>query len=139
MKRIKYWKVIKDGVDIETANNMLKAQAVGGHLYDRLAVRLKGDGNIYEYGIDLMSRNFTAKVVLHGTWEILIPDDGEEERLDKLRKIVKDENFLTVNYEAIDNMNIDAIWKKVVDCIDSNKAKYAVIKAIVENKLYKEK
>jgi len=139
MKRIKYWKVVKDGVDIETANNMLKAQAVEGHLYDRLAVRLKGDGNIYEYGTDLMSRNFTAKVVLHGTWEILIPDDGEEERLDKLRKIVKDENFLTVNHEAIDNMNIDAIWKKVVDRIDSNKAKYVVIKAIVENKLYKDK
>lgn len=38
--KVKYWKTVKDGLDLQTALNMYRAQEVEGRQYDYLAIKL---------------------------------------------------------------------------------------------------
>ena len=96
MKKIKYWKTIKDGLDLQTALNMYRAQSVEGHLYDYLEIKL--GYKIFEPGYLSKDEKFTIEEALSNKWELIVPDDGKEELLLKTREIVKNENFLRANY-----------------------------------------
>lgn len=136
-RKIKYWNVVADNLDIKTAVRMLKAQAVHGRQYEYLAIRLKY--KIFEPGTNMDKIELPIEEVLSDKWEAIIPDDGAEETLEKAREMVKDANFLRYNHEQINNMNIEDIWNAIDDvitCLD-DKVKYRLIKHIIENKLYK--
>ena len=137
MKKIKYWKTIKDGLDLQTALNMYRAQSVEGHLYDYLAIKL--GYKIFEPGYLNKDEKFTIDEVFSNKWEVIVPDDGKEELLLKTREIVKNENFLRANYNRIDNMSISDIWNEINNVLImlDEKSKYRLIKYIIENKLYK--
>lgn len=137
MKKVKYWKTVKDGLDLQTALNMYRAQAVEGCLYDYLAIKL--GYKIFEPGYLNKDEKFTIEEALSNKWEVIIPDDGKEELLLKTREIVKNENFLRANYNRIDNMSISDIWNEINDVLImlDEKSKYRLIKHVVENKLYK--
>ena len=137
MKKIKYWKTVKDGLDLQTALNMYRAQAVEGRLYDYLAIKL--GYKIFEPGHLSKEEKFTIDEAFSNKWEVIVPDDGKEELLLKTRELVKNENFLRANYNRIDNMSISDIWNEIDNVITmlDEKSKYRLIKHIIENKLYK--
>jgi len=137
MKKIKYWKTVKDGLDLQTALNMYRAQEVEGCRYDYLAIKL--GYQIFEPGYLSKDEKFTIDEALSNKWELIVPDDGKEELLLKTRELVKNENFLRVNYNRIDNMSISDIWNEINNVLImlDEKSKYRLIKNIVENKLYK--
>ena len=137
MKKIKYWKTVKDGLDLQTALNMYRAQAVEGRLYDYLAIKL--GYKIFEPGYLSKDEKFTIEEALSNKWELIVPDDGKEELLLKTRELVKNENFLRANYNRIDNMSISDIWNEINNVLImlDEKSKYRLIKNIVENKIYK--
>lgn len=137
MKKIKYWKTVKDGLDLQTALNMYMAQEVEGHRYDYLAIKL--GYQIFEPGYLSKDEKFTIEEALSNKWELIVPDDGKEELLLKTRELVKNENFLRANYNRIDNMSISDIWNEINNVLImlDEKSKYRLIKNIVENKLYK--
>lgn len=137
MKQIKYWKVVKSNLKLHNALNMLKGQAVEGHLYDYLAIRFGYKLILPNSKIDELL--FSIKEMENENWEAIVPDDGKEELLEKAREMVKEENFLRQSHNQIDNMNISDIWNAIDDvivCLDDN-AKYRIIKHVIENKLYK--
>lgn len=137
MKKIKYWKTVKDGLDLKTALNMYKAQAVEGRLYDYLAIKL--GYKIFEPGYLNKDEKFTIDEAFSNKWEVIVPDDGKEELLLKTREIVKNANFLRISNDKIDNLDISALWNEidnVLIMLDEN-SKYRLIKHIIENKLYK--
>lgn len=136
-RKVKYWNVVADNLDIKTAVRMLKAQAVHGRQYEYLAIRLKY--KVFDPGTNMDKIELPIEEVLSDKWEAIIPDDGKEELLNKAREMVKDENFLRISHDRIDNMNISDLWNAIDDVItllDDN-AKYRLIKHIIENKLYK--
>ena len=137
MKKIKYWKTVKDGLDLQTALNMYRAQEVEGHRYDYLSIKL--GYQIFEPGYLSKDEKFTIEEALSNKWELIVPDDGKEELLLKTRELVKNENFLRANYNRIDNMSISDIWNEINNVLImlDEKSKYRLIKNIVENKLYK--
>ena len=135
--KVKYWKTVKDGLDLQTALNMYRAQEVEGHRYDYLSIKL--GYQIFEPGYLSKDEKFTIEEALSNKWELIVPDDGKEELLLKTRELVKNENFLRANYNRIDNMSISDIWNEIDDIITmlDEKSKYRLIKYIIENKLYK--
>ena len=137
MKKIKYWKVVKSNLKLHDALNMLKAQAIEGHLYNYLAIRLGYKLILPDVKIDELL--FSIKEMENENWEAIIPDDGKEELLYKIRDLIKNENFLRASYEKIDNMNIADIWNAIDDIItiSDDQVKYRLIKTVIENKLYK--
>lgn len=137
MKKIKYWKVVKSNLKLHDALNMLKAQAIEGHLYNYLAIRLGYKLILPDVKIDELL--FSIKEMENENWEAIVPDDGKEELLYKIRELVKNENFLRASYEKIDNMNIADIWNAIDDIItiSNDQVKYRLIKTVIENKLYK--
>ena len=137
LSKIRYWKAIKSGLKLYDALNMLKAQAINGHFYDGLAIRLGYKLILPNVKVDELL--FSIKELENENWEAIIPDDGKEELLNKCREMVKDENFLRISHDKIDNMNISDLWNAidhVITFLDDN-AKYCLIKHIIENKLYK--
>ena len=135
--KVKYWKTVKDGLDLQTALNMYRAQEVEGHRYDYLSIKL--GYQIFEPGYLSKDEKFTIEEALSNKWELIVPDDGKEELLLKTRELVKNENFLRANYNRIDNMSISDIWNEINNVLImlDEKSKYRLIKNIVENKLYK--
>jgi len=137
MKKVKYWKVVKDNLDLQTALNMFKAQAIEGHLYNYLALRRKF--RLFEPGMSLRDEKFTLDEAYANDWELIIPDDGKEELLEKAREMVKEVHFLRLSNEKIDNLDMSSLWNEidnVLIMLDEN-AKYRLIKHIIDNKLYK--
>lgn len=135
--KVKYWKTVKDGLDLQTALNMYRAQEVEGRQYDYLAIKL--GYQIFEPGYLSKDEKFTIEEALSNKWELIVPDDNKEQILFKTREIVKAENFLRVSHERIDNMNISDIWNEMNNILinlDYN-SKYRLIEHIIENKLYK--
>lgn len=136
-RKVKYWKVVADNLDVKTAVRMLKAQAIHGHQYEYLAIRLKY--KIFEPGTDMDKEEFPLVDALSNDWEAIIPDDGKEELLEKAREMVKDAHFLRASHESINKMDLSSLWNEidnVLIMLDDN-AKYRLIKHVVENKLYK--
>lgn len=136
MKKVKYWKAVKSNLKLHDALNMLKSQAVEGHLYDYLAIRL-GYKLILPERIDELL--FSIREMENENWEAIVPDDEQEEILYKVRDLVKNEHCLKFSYNRIDNMDISDIWNELNDIIVNldAKSKYRIIKKIIENKLYK--
>ena len=137
MKKVKYWKVVADNLDIKTAARMLKAQAINGRQYEYLAIRLKY--KIFEPGTNMENVELPIGETLSENWEAIIPDDGKEELLYKAQEIVKDAHFLRMSNDKIDNLDLSALWNEIDHVITflDEKAKYRLIKHIIENKLYK--
>lgn len=136
-RKVKYWKAVKSNLKLYDALNMLKAQAIEGHFYDYLAIRLGYKLILPDVKIDELL--FSLKEMENENWEAIIPDDGKEELLEKAREMVKDANFLRYNHEQINNMDIEDIWNAIDDvitCLD-DKVKYRLIKHVIDNKLYK--
>lgn len=137
-KAIKNWKVVKDNLDFMTALNIFKAQAIEGHLYDLVAIRI---GNrIFQPGIvDLESEQFYASEIISNKFEALIPDDQLEEKTYKLQQMFKDNNIGGLKFEKIDNMTIDQLLNHllwIMDNLDPHN-KYRIANAIIETGLYK--
>ena len=136
-RKVKYWKVVKSNLNVTEAINILKAQAIQGHLYDYLAIRLKY--RLFEPGSDPNSEKFSLDEALSNEWEAIVPDDGKEELLEKACELVKDTHILRASNEAINNMDLSTLWNEidnVLIMLDDN-AKYCLIKHVIDNKLYK--
>ena len=136
-RKVKYWKAIKSNLRLHDALNMLKAQAIEGHFYDYLAIRLGYKLILPDVKIDELL--FSLKEMENENWEAIIPDDGKEELLEKAREMVKDAHFLRLSNDKIDNLDMSSLWNEidnVLIMLDDN-AKYRLIKHVIENKLYK--
>ena len=136
-RKVKYWKVVKSNLNVTEAINILKAQAIQGHLYDYLAIRLKH--RLFEPGSNPNNEKFSLLEAFSNEWEALVPDDGKEELLEKARELVKDTHILHASDVAINNMDLSTLWNEidnVLIMLDEN-AKYRLIKNVIENKLYK--
>ena len=137
-KTIKNWKVVKDNLDFMTALNIFKAQAIEGHLYDLVAIRIKD--RIFQPGLaNLGSEQFYASEIISNKFEALIPDDQLEEKTYKLQQMFKDNNIGGLKFEKIENMTIDQLLNHllyIMDNLDPHN-KYRIAKAIIETGLYK--
>lgn len=137
-KAIKNWKVVKDNLDFMTALNIFKAQAIEGHMYDLVAIRI--GSRIFQPGLaDLEGETFFASEIISNKFEALIPDDKLEEKTYKLRELIKINNFSGLKWDRIDNMTIDDIFNSlfnVMNRLDSHN-KYRIVKNIIETGLYK--
>ena len=137
-KAIKNWKVVKDNLDFMTALNIFKAQAVEGHLYDLVAIRIKD--RIFQPGLaNLESEQFYASEIISNKFEALIPDDQLEEKTYKLQQMFKDNNIGGLKFEKIENMTIDQLLNHLLWIIDNMDPhnKYRIANAIIETGLYK--
>ena len=74
---------------------------------------------------------------INGTWEILIPDNDQEEKNEKIRNLVKNSNCSGLTHAKIDNMTIDEIWKTISDSLTTDK-KYRMLLLYYNNKIYKD-
>ena len=137
-KAIKNWKVVKDNLDFMTALNIFKAQAIEGHLYDLVAIRIKD--RIFQPGLsNLESEQFYASEIIANKFEALIPDDQLEEKTYKLQQMFKDNNIGGLKFDKIDNMTIDQLLNHllwIIDNLDPHN-KYRIAKTIIETGLYK--
>lgn len=141
-RKVKYWKVVKDNLDINTALQIFAAQAIEGHLYDYLAIRYKY--RIFEPDSITVTEiknkeRFSIDEATSDNWEAIVPDDGMEELLEKARDIVKDSHFLRMSDDKINNLDMNALWNEIDNVLImlDEKSKYRLIKHVVENKLYK--
>lgn len=137
-KTIKNWKVVKDNLDFMTALNIFKAQAIEGHHYDLIAIRIKD--RIFQPGLsNLESEQFYASEIISNKFEALIPDDQLEEKTYKLQQMFKDNNIGGLKFEKIENMTIDQLLNHllwIMDNLDPHN-KYRIAKTIIETGLYK--
>jgi hypothetical protein len=137
-KVIKNWKVVKDNLDFMTALNIFKAQAIEGHHYDLVAIRIKD--RIFQPGLsNLESEQFYASEIISNKFEALIPDDQLEEKTYKLQQMFKDNNIGGLKFEKIENMTIDQLLNHllwIIDNLDPHN-KYRIAKTIIETGLYK--
>lgn len=137
LENVKYWTVMKGGVDWSTAIHALKTQTINGSPNKNVAIR-RGY-NIILPNAKLNELRFSIEELESDKWEIVVPDNHKEELLETTRDLVRDANFLNTRYNRIDHMDISDIWNAIDDvivCLDDN-AKYKLIKYVVENKLYK--
>lgn len=136
-RKVKYWKAVKSNLKLHDALNMLKTQAIQGHFYDYLAIRLGYKLITPDVKIDELL--FSLKEMENENWEAIIPDDGKEELLEKALEMVKDAHFLRMSNDKIDNLDMSGLWNEidnVLIMLDDN-AKYRLIKNVIDNKLYK--
>ena len=137
MKKIKYWKPILENVSLKDALKCLDSRCCNNLRYDRIGIRI-GPKVIDQYD-DYKNMNFNIKEVTSDLWEVVVPDINKEEVLYKCREMIKNEHFLRLTNDRIDNMNIsdlfNVIFETFVSCDDN--VKYRLIKHIVELKLYK--
>lgn len=136
-KVIKNWKVVKDNLPFLTALNIFKAQAIEGHLYDLVAIRI---GNrIFQPGLsNLEGEKFYPSEVISGKFEALIPDDDLEEKTYKLQEMFKKANF-GIKFDKIDHLSINDLFDELVIVMNRLDVhnKYRVAKCIIETGLYK--
>ena len=138
-KKIRCWKVARENVSLKDALTMFKNRAIQGTFYNDIALRF---GNrIFQYGVDNIDNEFfSVQEMLNNTWEVLVPDDGMEEMTDNCRNILKESHYLGERFQKIDNMNINEMFTALFSRLNliSDRAKYRLIKKIIEDKLYKE-
>jgi len=140
MKKIKYWKSIGQNLSLKDALKILDSRCYNNLRYDRIGIKLGSLGyKIIDQYDDYKNMNFNIKEITSDLWEVVVPDIDEEKKLTKVRDIIKNEHFLNLTDEKIDNMDISDIWKEINNRIvnSDNDIKYRIIKSIVENKLYK--
>ena len=135
--KVKYWKTVKGGLDLQTALNMYRTQEIEGHRYDYLSIKL--GYQIFEPGYLSKYEKFTIDEALSNNWELVVPDDAAEEKTNKLRQMLKDKNFTGLRYDKIDNMSIEEIFNEILNIMNNldKDNKYRIAKHIIENELYK--
>lgn len=136
-KVIKNWKVVKDNLSFLTALNIFKAQAIEGHLYDLVAIRI---GNrIFQPGLsNLEGEQFYPSEIISNKFEALIPDNDIEEKTHKLQEMFKEAN-IGVKFTKIENLSIEDLFNELINVMNRLDAhnKYRIAKAIIETGLYK--
>ena len=138
-KKIRCWKVAKENVALKDALTMFKNRAIQGTFYNDIALRF--GHRTFQYGVDnIDNESFSIQEMLNNTWEVLVPDDGMEEMTDNCRTILKESHYLGERFQKIDNMNINEMFTALFSKLNliSDRAKYRLIKKIIEDKLYKE-
>jgi len=138
-KIIRNWKVVKSDLDFNLAYNLYKLHKVDGVEYPIIGLRL-GVSKFFQSGLhNIEEAMLSPKEATSNKWEIIVPDDAAEEKTNKLRQLMKDNNFGGLRYDKIDNMSIEEIWMNIVDVIsrlDKNNL-YRISKHIIETGLYK--
>lgn len=138
-KKIRCWKVAKENVALKDALTMFKNRAIQGTFYNDIALRF--GHRVFQWGVDnIDNESFSIQEMLNNTWEVLVPDDGMEEMTDNCRSILKESHYLGERFQKIDNMNINEMFTALFSRLNliSDRAKYRLIKKIIEDKLYKE-
>ena len=135
MKKIRNWKVYQSGVSLKNALEMLKdGKTIGGQ--SPIAIKNSNTGKFidtFSYG-DI---SFTPNEI-HDDWLILVPDNDEEQKNEKIRKMMKESNCSGCNYDKIDNMTISDIWRHIAYNLDNNQM-YRMLLYFYENKIFKTK
>lgn len=135
MKKIRNWKVYQSGVSLKNALEMLKdGKTIGGQ--SPIAIKNSNTGKFidaFSYG-DI---SFTPNEI-NDDWLILVPDNDEEQKNEKIRKMMKESNCSGYNYDKIDNMTISDIWRNIAYNLDNNQM-YRMLLYFYENKIFKTK
>lgn len=137
MNRIKYWKIKKPNLSFVDAMNILETRMIDNEKYDRVSICLHG--RVIDQYDNFKNEKFDYREATSNDWIACIPDTDEENLLYKIRELVKNEHFLDITHEKIDNLDIREIWKEIEKKFfyADNKTIYRLIKHIIENKLYK--
>ena len=137
MNRIKYWKIKKPNLSFVDAMNILETRMIDNKKYDRVSICLHG--RVIDQYDNFKNEKFDYREAISNDWIACIPDTDEENLLYKIRELVKNEHFLDITHEKIDNLDIREIWKEIEKKFfyADNKTIYRLIKHIIENKLYK--
>ena len=130
MKRIRNWKIIAD-CDLYTALKCVKEQKYPGYI-GPFAIR--SCRKQYE-GVE-WNESFTIDEI-EKKWSILVPDNDEEAKNNKVRKLVKDSNCSGLSYDKIDNMTIKELWKHIESHLDADKM-YRMLLLYYKEKVYKD-
>lgn len=137
-KVIKNWKVVIPNLDSVTAFKIFNNRIIDDKLQDIVGLRL--GWRTFQSDINsLVNENFTSEEVLSEKWQILLPDDDMEKILSNMRELYKNEHFLGLTYDKIDNMSISDLYYALIDNMNSldDMNKYRIAKHIIENKIYK--
>jgi hypothetical protein len=138
-KIIRNWKVIKDNLTFNVAFNIWKTHKIDDAGYPIIAMRF-GITQFIQTGVHSISDiKLSPQEAVSNKWEIVIPDDDAEEKTNKLRRLMKDNNFGGLRHDKIDNMSIEEMWMNIIDVIsrlDKNNL-YRISKHIIETGLYK--
>lgn len=138
MKTIRNWTVAKSNLDFQTATNMLQARAINGTLYNDIAIRLRDKMFISRVNDNITNEKFYPREILSNEWEVLVPDTNEEEKNNKVRKMMKESTCSGLTNDKIDNMTIKEIWEHLCSKMSKDQM-YRMIKLYYSEKVYKEK
>ena len=137
-KIIRNWKAVKSNLDFNLAYNLYKSQVVDNKFYPIIGLRL--GIKFFQSGLhNIDDAHLSPREAISNKWEIIVPDDEFEEKTNKLRQLLKDQNFTGLRYEKIDNMSFEEIFDAIFETmnkLDKNN-KYRIAKSIIENELYK--
>ena len=141
LKRVRNWKVVKEGLTFQEASTIFQEQKMDGIPYENISIRIGRRHFIKEemYGVNgFANETFRPVEILSKDWEVLIPDTDEEVKCEKVRQMVKDSNCSGLTYDKIDNMTTEEIWKHLCGRMDKDQI-YRMIKFYYSEKVYKEK
>ena len=133
MKHIRNWKVYRDYVSLSEALEILKKGTING-LHPVCIQHAKTHKHIEKYEESL---SFSPKE-LSNEWYILVPDNDEEEKNEKIRTLMKESFCSGLKNDKIDNMTIDEIFEHIFNRLGKDQ-KYRMLKYYFENKIYKTK
>ena len=137
VKVIKNWKGIINLIGVTQALDILKTQTYPAFNVERGTYAIKSEASgrmLVCYNTEL---TLNANEIL-GTWTILIPDTDKEEKLEEVRKLMKDSNASGLSYPHIDNMNINQIWERVSYLISLDETQmYKMLKHYYKENVYK--
>lgn len=140
LKKVKYWNVLANNVSMADAINALEKQNWNGNKVKDLSIRIKY--RVFTDKFEIQHEKFSVEEATSNNWEIIIPDDGSEKKLEDLRDLVKESNILSYDgtgYAEIDNMDISDIYNAIDNffVIQNDDMKIRLVKAIINQKLYK--
>lgn len=129
-----YWKAVKQ--------NLTFSEAVGeyedGVKYDGHRVAMRHNGRIINVNDNILSdEKFSVEEATSDKWELVIPDEEQNNELQDIREKMKSLNFTGYSYNKIDHCNMLNLWMLIQDrCVNENNAK-DLIKFFIEKELYK--
>ena len=132
-KKVRNWKVVWDSYGLKSAIEILESQK---------SVKYDGPFAIRHGRRFITPEDYRSDITfnldeINGLWEILIPDNDQEEKNEKIRNLVKNSNCSGLTHAKIDNMTIDEIWKTISDSLTTDK-KYRMLLLYYNNKIYKD-
>ena len=136
-KVVRNWKAVKSNLDFVSAYNLYKSQVVDDKFYPIIGLRL--GIKYFQSGLhNIDEAHFSPREAISNNWEIIVPDDEFEEKTNKLRQMLKDNNFTGLRYDKIDNMSIEEMWDAIIGQMSrlDKDNKYRIAKNIIENELY---